>query len=156
VLSVVSYWGGSKKAAPFLLAGINRCISGLAVRSLMSKKSSAVAVEAPTPVDRKESPYIPLNDFVLIRRIDESEESVGSILIPEQAKKKSNKAEVLAVGSGRVIGEQLIPIDLIPGDVVLFARHGGTESELDGEKVLVIRAAEIYLKLRRYANTKRN
>lgn len=96
-----------------------------------------------------EIPYVPLNDFVLVRRLEEGESVVGGIVLPESAKTKSNKGEVLAFGPGRIVGDQIIPIGVERGDVVLFTRYGGTDTEIDGEKLLILRGAEIYLKLRR-------
>jgi chaperonin GroES len=94
-------------------------------------------------------PFIPLNDFVLLKRISEDVEEVNGIIIPDQAKKKPNKAVVTAVGEGRYVDGKLIPINLVEGDIVLFTRYGGTDIDLDDEEFLVVRAAEIYLKLRK-------
>lgn len=94
-------------------------------------------------------PYQPLNDYVLLKRIEEGVTEIRGIVIPDSAQKKNNKAEVIAVGEGRVIGERLVPIDLEIGDVVLFTRYGGTDTELDDEDYILVRAAEVYLKLKR-------
>ena len=121
-----------------------------------SRKSTADAVVTAadvTPVfpdsQPVEIPYVPLNDFVLVRRLEDGETVVGGIVLPESAKTKSNKGEVLAFGPGRIVGDQVIPIGVERGDVVLFTRYGGTDTEIDGEKLLILRGAEIYLKLRR-------
>jgi len=105
--------------------------------------------DPPAPKIAEPSPYEPLNDFVLLRRIDESESIVNGIVIPDAAQKKGNKGEVIAVGQGRYVDGKLIPINLVAGDIVLFTRYGGTDTELDDEKFLIVRAAEVYLKLRR-------
>lgn len=116
----------------------------------MAKKSAASPTPDPeqkfTPV---EIPYVPLNDFVLVRRLEEGETQVGGIVLPESAKTKSNKGEVLAFGPGRIVGDAIVPIGVQRGDVVLFTRYGGTDTEIDGEKLIILRGAEIYLKLRR-------
>jgi chaperonin GroES len=121
---------------------------------MMAKKSTAV-LEAPAPVETPvtftpvEIPYVPLNDFVLVRRLEEGETKVGDIILPESAQKKSNKGVVLAYGPGRIVGDKILSIGVQEGDVVLFTRYGGTDTDLDGEKLLILRGAEIYLKLRR-------
>ena len=115
----------------------------------MAKKSSAVLELNQPKAQPLEIPYVPLNDFVLVRRLEDGETIVGNIVLPESAKTKSNKGEVLAFGPGRIVGDQVMPIGVERGDVVLFTKYGGTDTEIDGEKLLIVRGAEIYLKLRR-------
>lgn len=106
--------------------------------------------EVKTPFDiNAEIPYVPLNDRVLLRLLDDDDPDTAGIIMPETFKKKPNKALVVAVGEGRLIGGLLEPMDLEKGDVVLYARYAGTDAELDGEKFLIIRYAEIHLKAKR-------
>jgi chaperonin GroES len=84
----------------------------------------------------------PLNDFVLVRRLDEEESEV--IAAPQIAKQKSDKGIVVAVGEGRFVGERIYPIDLQPGDLVFITKHGGMDVKVDGEELVLIRAGEVY------------
>ena len=86
----------------------------------------------------------PLRDRVLVRRIEESEQKVGGIIIPDSAKEKPLQAEVIAVGSGRILesGEKM-PLDLKAGDKVLIGKWSGTEVKVDGEDLLILKEDEI-------------
>jgi chaperonin GroES len=86
----------------------------------------------------------PLYDRILIRRVLEEEKSRGGLYIPEQAKEKPAQGEVLAVGKGRRLESgELIALETAVGDKVLFGKYSGTEIELDGEKLLILREDEI-------------
>jgi chaperonin GroES len=86
----------------------------------------------------------PLRDRVLVRRIEETEQKVGGIIIPDSAKEKPLQAEVIAVGSGRILesGEKM-PLDLKAGDKVLIGKWSGTEVKVDGEDLLILKEDEI-------------
>ncbi len=86
----------------------------------------------------------PLRDRVLVRRIEEAEQKVGGIIIPDSAKEKPLQAQVIAVGSGRVLenGDKM-PLDLKAGDKVLIGKWSGTEVKLDGEDLLILKEDEI-------------
>ena len=86
----------------------------------------------------------PLRDRVLVRRIEEAEQKVGGIIIPDSAKEKPLQAEVIAVGSGRILesGEKM-PLDLRAGDKVLIGKWSGTEVKVDGEDLLILKEDEI-------------
>lgn len=92
--------------------------------------------------------YQPLANFVLIRRIDDSLDIQAGIVVPDIAQQKSNKGKVVAIGEGRVIGGQIVPIPLAEGDIVLFSKYGAEEVKLDGEEFLLLRYDEIKLKQR--------
>ena len=86
----------------------------------------------------------PLHDRVLVKRLEESESMVGSIVIPDSAKEKPQQAEVVAVGSGRLLetgGRS--EMDLKPGDRILFGKYGGSEVKIGGEQYLILREDEI-------------
>jgi len=86
----------------------------------------------------------PLYDRVVVRRVTEEEKTPGGLFIPEQAKEKPAQGEVLAIGNGRRLESgELIPLDTKVGDRVLFGKYSGTEIELNGEKLLILREDEI-------------
>lgn len=84
----------------------------------------------------------PRNDLVLIRRIKDEEDSV--IITPEAFEVPSNKGEVIAVGRGELIDGKLIPIDLSPGDEVIFSKYSENEVVVDGQSFMLVRNAEVY------------
>jgi chaperonin GroES len=86
----------------------------------------------------------PLRDRVLVKRVEEQEQRIGGIIIPDTAKEKPLQAKVVAVGSGRVNDEgQAIPLDVKVGDLVLVGKYAGTEIKLDGEEYVILREEEI-------------
>jgi chaperonin GroES len=86
----------------------------------------------------------PLHDRVLVRRLEQEEKTAGGIIIPDTAKEKPQQAEVLAVGPGaRDDSGKIIALDVKVGDVVLFAKWGGTEVKIDGEDLLVMKESDI-------------
>lgn len=86
----------------------------------------------------------PLQDRVIIRRIEEGEQIRGGIIIPDTAKEKPQEGEVIAVGEGKKLdsGER-VPLDIKAGDRVLFGKYAGTEIKLDGEEYLIMREDDI-------------
>jgi chaperonin GroES len=86
----------------------------------------------------------PLNDRVIVRRIEEEEQIRGGIIIPDSAKEKPQEGEVVAVGKGKLLenGSRVTP-DVKAGDKVLFGKYAGTEVKLDGEDYLILREDEI-------------
>ena len=86
----------------------------------------------------------PLHDRVIVKRIAEEEKTKGGIIIPDTAKEKPQEGEVIAVGpGGRDESGKLIPIDLKPGNRVLFGKWSGTEVKLDGEELLIMKESDI-------------
>jgi len=86
----------------------------------------------------------PLRDRVLVRRIDEEEQKVGGIVIPDTAKEKPTQAEVVAVGSGRVLENgQKMPLTVKAGDKVLIGKWSGTDVKIDGEEYLILKEDEV-------------
>lgn len=86
----------------------------------------------------------PLQDRVLIRRIEEEEQIRGGIIIPDSAKEKPQEGEVIAVGNGKVLdnGTKVSP-GVKAGDRVLFGKYSGTEVKVDGDEYLIMREDEI-------------
>ena len=89
----------------------------------------------------------PLHDRVIVKRIEEKESVKGGIIIPDSAKEKPMEGEVIAVGSGKREKGELIPLDVKPGDRVLFGKYGGTEIKIEDEELLILREEEILAKL---------
>ena len=89
----------------------------------------------------------PLHDRVIVKRIEEKETVKGGIIIPDTAKEKSAEAEVIAVGAGKREKGELIPLDVKPGDRVLFGKYGGTEIKIEDQEFLILREEEILAKL---------
>ena len=86
----------------------------------------------------------PLQDRVLVKRIQEEEKTKGGIIIPDTAKEKPMEAEVVAVGSGKVLEDgKVIPLQVKEGDKILFGKYSGTEVKIDGVEYLMIREDEI-------------
>ncbi|TMA87416.1 MAG: co-chaperone GroES [Deltaproteobacteria bacterium] len=86
----------------------------------------------------------PLQDRVIVRRIEEKEErSVGGIIIPDTAKEKPQEGKVVAVGKGRREDGKLIAVDVKAGDRVLFGKYTGSEIKIDGEEHLILREEDI-------------
>ncbi len=86
----------------------------------------------------------PLRDRILVRRIEESEQKVGGIIIPDTAKEKPQQAEVVAVGSGRILEDGTkVPLTLKPGDKVLVGKWSGADVKIDGEEYLILKEDEV-------------
>ena len=86
----------------------------------------------------------PLQDRVIVRRIEEEEKTKGGIIIPDTAKEKPMEGKVTAVGKGKVLKDGKIhPLDVKAGDRVLFGKYAGTEVKIDGEEHLIMREDDI-------------
>ena len=86
----------------------------------------------------------PLHDRIIVKRIEEGEQKVGGIIIPDTAKEKPQQGKVIAAGSGKVKDDgKRIPIDVKEGDTILFGKYSGQEIKLEGEEYLIMREEEI-------------
>ena len=85
----------------------------------------------------------PLNDRLLVKRIDEEQKSAGGIIIPDSAKEKPLEGKVVAVGPGKWEEGERRPLDVAAGDRILFGKYGGTEIKIDGEEHLILREDEV-------------
>jgi chaperonin GroES len=86
----------------------------------------------------------PLHDRILVQRVEESEQKVGGIIIPDTAKEKPQQGKVIAVGSGKIKDDGTrIPMDVKPGDLILFGKYSGQEIKLDGVEYLIVREEEV-------------
>jgi chaperonin GroES len=88
--------------------------------------------------------FRPLHDRVMVRRVEQDERTRGGIIIPDTAKEKPMEGEVVAVGPGaRDEKGQLQPLEVKPGDRILFGKWSGTEVKLDGEELLIMKESDI-------------
>jgi chaperonin GroES len=88
--------------------------------------------------------FRPLQDRVLVRRLEQEEKTRGGIIIPDTAKEKPMEGEVLAVGPGaRSEDGKVHPLDVKPGDRILFGKWSGTEIKIDGEELLIMKESDI-------------
>ena len=86
----------------------------------------------------------PLGDHIVVKRIEEEEKSSGGIIIPDTAKEKPQEGRVIAVGSGRRLESgEIQPLDVQPGDLVLFGKYAGSDVTLDGEEHLILREDDV-------------
>jgi chaperonin GroES len=86
----------------------------------------------------------PLQDRVIVKRVEEEEKSKGGIIIPDTAKEKPMEGKIVAVGRGKLLDDGKIhPVDVKAGDRVLFAKYAGTEVKIDGEEHLIMREEDI-------------
>ncbi len=86
----------------------------------------------------------PLQDRVILKRIEEEEKSKGGIIIPDTAKEKPQEGKVVAVGKGKVNDDgKIIPLDVKVNDLVLFGKYSGSEINIDGEEHLIMREDDI-------------
>ena len=86
----------------------------------------------------------PLHDRIIVQRIEEDEQRVGGIIIPDTAKEKPQQGKVIAVGKGRVEKDgKVTPLDVKADDTVLFGKYAGQEIKIDGNEYLIIREEEV-------------
>jgi chaperonin GroES len=86
----------------------------------------------------------PLHDRIIVQRIEEDEQRVGGIIIPDTAKEKPQQGKVIAVGKGRLEKDgKVTPLDVKTGDTVLFGKYAGQEIKIDGGEYLIIREEEV-------------
>jgi len=88
--------------------------------------------------------FRPLQDRILVERVEEVEKTKGGIIIPDTAKEKPAEGKIIAMGNGRVGDDgKVIPMDLKVGDTVLFSKYGGTEVKFDGVDYLIMRQDDV-------------
>ncbi|MBP1752805.1 MAG: molecular chaperone GroES [Geobacteraceae bacterium] len=86
----------------------------------------------------------PLQDRIIVKRLEEENVTAGGILIPDTAKEKPQRGEIVAVGKGKTADDgKLIPMDVKVGDKVLFGKYAGTEIKIDGTDYLIMREDDI-------------
>jgi chaperonin GroES len=88
--------------------------------------------------------FRPLQDRILVKRVEEETKTAGGIFIPETAKEKPQQGEIVAVGNGKKTDDgKVLPLDLKVGDKVLFGKYSGSEIKLDGNDFLIMREDDI-------------
>ena len=86
----------------------------------------------------------PLHDRIIVRRLEEGEQKSGAIIIPDSAKEKPQRGEVIATGNGKLNDDgERIPLDVKAGDLILFGKYTSQEVKLDGEDYLIMREDEV-------------
>ena len=86
----------------------------------------------------------PLHDRIIVQRLEEGEQKVGGIIIPDTAKEKPQQGKVIAVGKGKIKDDgKVLPLDVKEGDTILFGKYSGQEIKLDGEEFLIMREDEV-------------
>jgi chaperonin GroES len=91
----------------------------------------------------------PLGDRLIVKAVEEEETTASGIVLPDTAKEKPQKGQVVAVGDGAwdEDGEKRIPLDVSEGDEVLYSKYGGTEIKVDGDDLLVLRESDLLAKV---------
>ena len=86
----------------------------------------------------------PLHDRIIIQRLDEGEQKVGGIIIPDSAKEKPQQGKVIAAGNGKSNDDgKRVPLEVKAGDTILFGKYSGQEIKLDGEEYIIMREDEV-------------
>ena len=86
----------------------------------------------------------PLHDRIIVQRLDEGEQKIGGIIIPDSAKEKPQQGKILAVGDGKVTEDGTrIALDVRPGNVILFGKYSGQDITIDGEDYLIVKEDEV-------------
>ena len=86
----------------------------------------------------------PLHDRIIVQRLDEGEQRVGGIIIPDTAKEKPQQGKVVAAGKGKAKDDgKILPLDVKAGDTILFGKYSGQEIKIDGEDYLIMREDEV-------------
>ena len=86
----------------------------------------------------------PLHDRIIVRRLDEGEQKIGGIIIPDSAKEKPQQGKVIAAGNGKVKDDgKRVPLDVKAGDLILFGKYTSGEVRIDGEEYLIMREDEV-------------
>jgi chaperonin GroES len=86
----------------------------------------------------------PLHDRIIVQRIEEGEQKIGGIIIPDTAKEKPQQGKVIAAGAGKVKDDgKRVSLDVKAGDLILFGKYSGQEIKLDGEEFLIMREDEV-------------
>ncbi len=86
----------------------------------------------------------PLNDRILVKRVEEDQKTAGGIFIPDSAKEKPQRGEIVAAGGGRTTDDgKKVPLEVKVGDQILFGKYSGTELKLDGHEYLMMREEDV-------------
>ena len=98
----------------------------------------------------------PLHDRLIVRRLEEGEQKVGGIIIPDTAKEKPQQGKVIAAGTGKIKDDgKRVALDVHTGDLILFGKYAGQEIKLDGEDYLIMREDEVLAVIKGASDTKK-
>ena len=99
----------------------------------------------------------PLHDRLVVRRLEDGEQQIGGIIIPDSAKEKPQRGTVIAAGSGTISDDGTrVPLDVKPGDLILFGKYASQEIKLDGDELLIMRETEVLAVLETPATSEGN
>jgi len=99
----------------------------------------------------------PLHDRIIVQRIEEGEQKIGGIIIPDTAKEKPQQGKVIAAGAGKVKDDgKRVALDVKAGDLILFGKYSGQEIKLDGEEFLIMREDEVLAVIDEEGNAKKS
>ncbi|KYO67998.1 MULTISPECIES: co-chaperone GroES [Thermovenabulum] len=85
----------------------------------------------------------PLGDRIVVKVLDKEEKTKGGIVIPDTAKEKPQKGEVIAVGTGEIVDGQRVPLEVKVGDKIIFSKYAGTEVKIDEQEYLILRQSDV-------------
>jgi chaperonin GroES len=133
------------RGPPAVRARRGRAHAGGGIRGAATRAGVAGIPQRHVLFLRRQSMNVrPLRDRILVKRIEEEEQKVGGIIIPDTAKEKPQQGKVVAVGNGRVNDEgKVLPLDVKAGDTILFGKYAGTEIKIEGQEYLILREDEV-------------
>jgi chaperonin GroES len=100
------------------------------------------------PAKKSKIQLEPLDDRVVVRRLEAEEKTAGGIVLPDTAKEKPQRGEIVAVGPGKLLDNgKRAKMEVASGDTVLFGKYSGTEVKVEGEEVVIMRESDILAKL---------
>jgi len=86
----------------------------------------------------------PLYDRIVVKRVEEKEQKIGAIIVPDSAKEKPQEGEVVSVGKGKRLEDgKVVPLDVQVGDRILFGKYSGSDIKIDGEELMIMREDEV-------------
>ena len=86
----------------------------------------------------------PLHDRIIVRRLDEGEQKIGGIIVPDSAREKPQRGTIISAGDGKINDAgQRVPLDVKKGDLILFGKYSGQEVKLEGEEHLIMREEDV-------------
>lgn len=85
----------------------------------------------------------PLGDRIVVKVLDKEEKTKGGIVIPDTAKEKPQKGEVIAVGTGEIVDGQRVPLEVKVGDKIIFSKYAGTEVKIDEQEYLILKQSDV-------------
>ncbi len=90
----------------------------------------------------------PLDDRIVVKPLEAEEKTAGGIVLPDTAKEKPQKGKVIAVGAGKLLEDgKRAPLSVKKGDIILYAKYGGTEIKVEGNDLLIMRESDVLAKV---------